>query len=122
MTQQGFGKLWLAAGVVALLVVSGCGRAGLRSADPIFDGHRFAASVRAESRRDREVFTVTVRGVSKSLDGAREAAAYHAARHCLRYFGTSEVIWQSDPAADPETLTIENDALTVAGSCFDVAG
>ncbi len=118
----GFGKLSLVLGLGALLAVSACGRYAVRSNDPVFDGQRFGAAVKSASRRDRANFTVTVRDVAKSLDGAREAARYEAAKHCLRFFGTSEADWIDDPDAPADALRLENGSLVLSGVCRDQAG
>ncbi|WP_420325521.1 hypothetical protein [Mameliella sp.] len=101
--------------------IGGCGRVGIfKSDEPVFDGQRFRAVVKAE-RKNRQVFTVTVHQVSKSVEGARAAANYKAKQHCIQYFGTSEIDWTVAPDADAQTLRVVDDTLTFRGSCRDEA-
>jgi hypothetical protein len=107
------------------LTVTGCSRLGIgqgRSSQPSFDGQWFRASAKA-ARSDRQNFVVTVRQVSKSPRGAVEAAKYQATSHCLRFFGTSDFVWalpEIGEDGDATQLPVENDTLTVSGTCNDI--
>lgn len=100
--------------------LTGCGRIGLIKRDtPTFEGQRFSGRVSSE-RRNRQVFTVTVNGVSKSLEGAIASAEYRATQHCIQYFGTSDIDWTVGPETDRQALRIANDSLTFRGTCRDI--
>lgn len=102
---------------VMLTVMSACSVTS--SSDRIlFDGKYFRANARSVDKRAKPTdFTVTVNGVSESLDGAREAGRYEATRFCVQNFGSSKIDWQVGPDSEPQTLRIENDKLTFAGKC-----
>lgn len=92
---------------------------GRSSSDRIlFDGHAFRASAKAVDKKATPTdFTVTVNGVSASLDGAREAGRHEGTRYCVQNFGSSRIVWKVGPDSEPQTLRIDNDKLTFAGSC-----
>lgn len=98
----------LAAGLVA-----GCANNDDRIA---FDGKFFRAKVQKVEKQN-DVFTVTVKGVSQSLNGAREAGRYEATDHCIQNYGTSKIIWRVGPDTPPEQLSIVDDTLTFSGRC-----
>lgn len=83
-----------------------------------FDDHFYNAKIR-KVERQRDVFTVTVKPVSKSLLGAREAGRYEAIVHCVNAFGSSDIIWTSGPDVPAAQLRIEKDTLTLQGRCPD---
>lgn len=105
------------AGILAVLVVlSAC--ADKAEDRVLFDGQAFRAKAKAvDKKRSPADFTVTVKGVSASLDGAREAGRYEATRFCVQNFGSSRIAWKIGPDAEPGTLRIDNDSLTFAGKC-----
>ena len=101
------------------LAVTGCSKLGFaKKSDPTFQGERFRGSSKAD-RGARQHFVATVRPVSKSFEGARQAAEYQGIRHCIEYFGTSDISWEIGPQTDPDALNVENDTLTFMGSCQD---
>ncbi|MGB7317452.1 MAG: hypothetical protein WBC85_05740 [Planktotalea sp.] len=99
----------------ALLVLAGC-------EDPkhaqLFDGMRYSGRLQVESESRRN-FTATVTPVSQGLEGAREAARFEGTTHCVRKYGSSDIIWTLSPDADATALSIENDQLTVQGRCAE---
>lgn len=103
----------LGLGLVAILVVTGCAQAINR---PSFDGQFFRGSATKNGDR-REEFSVRVRPVSASLQGAIEAGEFEAIRYCVTRFGTSAIIWDNGPDADPETIEVSGDSLTFTGTC-----
>ena len=103
------------------LAVAGCSRNNGRD-EILFDGQRFRGSAKAVERADRQVFVASARPVSASLEGAAQAAAYEAVRHCLRYFGTSDIDWITGPDSIATAPVIDGDALQLQGSCRDVRG
>lgn len=107
----------LVGALVALTAVSACG--GGSSSDRIlFDGKAFRAKAKSvDKKKSPAEFTVTIKGVSASLDGAREAGRYEGTRFCVQNFGSSRIAWKVGPDTEPQNLRIENDSLTFAGSC-----
>jgi hypothetical protein len=109
---------------ILLMVVSvaGCSRLGFgQGSKPLFDGQRYSSSAKALSRADRAQFTATARPVSKSLKGAIAAAEYEGIRHCITFYGTSDIDWQVGPGAAQGALPIQNNAVTLRGICRDPA-
>ncbi|SMX28545.1 hypothetical protein TRP8649_02670 [Pelagimonas phthalicica] len=105
--------------LMVAVAVTGCSKLGFaRASDPVFDGERFRGGVKA-ARSDRQHFVATVRNVSKSKAGAIEAAEHEGIRHCIEYFGTSDIDWEVGPETNPDALVVENDTLTFMGSCRD---
>ena len=96
-----------------LVSVAACG--ARRDGRLPFDGQYFRASASPLDRADRAEFEVIVRQASKSESGARQAAAHEATAYCIRWFGRSDVAWQVAP--DDEALRIQEDRLTVRGTC-----
>ena len=92
--------------------------AGCTSTDDriLFDGHYYNAKLR-KVERQLDQFIVTVKPVSKSLVGAREAGRYEAVTHCVNLFGSSDIVWSAGPDALEGQLNIEKDVLTLAGKC-----
>ncbi|MCT4557923.1 MAG: hypothetical protein N4A61_07675 [Pelagimonas sp.] len=110
-----------------VLTTAGCsslsnlGVPGLqRRAIPTFDGHRFNVGVKTEGRKNQQAFVASVRGISRSPEGAIQAAAYHATRHCLKFYGTSDIDWTVGPDQDPATLAQGTDSLSLSGRCRDL--
>lgn len=92
--------------------------AGCTSADDriLFDGQFFNAKLR-KVERQLDVFTVSVRPVSRSLVGAREAGKYEAVVHCVNTFGSSDIIWTAGPDVPASQLNIDRDTLILQGRC-----
>lgn len=104
--------------VSVALMLTGCGLFdGSSSKRILFDGQYFRGSAKAVDRDDRRYFESTAKPVSRSLEGARAAVAYHATRYCIRWFGISDVAWDTDPQA--EVVPVENDTLTLRGTCLE---
>lgn len=81
-----------------------------------FDGQFYKSKVR-KVERQLDVFVVSVRPVSKSLKGAREAGRYEATVYCVNTYGSSDIIWTAGPDAPEGQLNIEKDTLTLQGRC-----
>ncbi|KEJ89425.1 hypothetical protein [Sulfitobacter donghicola] len=81
-----------------------------------FDGQFYNSKLRKVDRQ-LDQFVVTVRPVSKSLEGAREAGRYEATVYCVNAFGSSDIIWIAGPDAADDQLNIEKDTLTLRGNC-----
>tara|TARA_R110000787_G_scaffold157008_7_gene270945 strand:- start:793 stop:1125 length:333 start_codon:yes stop_codon:yes gene_type:complete len=82
----------------------------------LFDGQFYNAKLRKVDRQ-LDVFTVSVKPVSKSLEGALQAGTYEATVHCVSTFGSSDVIWTDGPDAPQSQLNIANDVLVLQGRC-----
>ncbi len=107
-------KIWTSMALCAGLI-AGC----TPSEDRIlFDGQFYKAKLRKVDRQI-DVFTVTVKPVSKSLKGALEAGVYEATVHCVNAFGSSEIVWTAGPNAPETRLNIDKDVLTLQGRCPD---
>lgn len=110
--------------VICLLLmvvsVAGCGRLGLsQGSKPLFDGQRYNSNARAITRSNRQNFVATARPVSKSLEGAIAAAEYEAIRHCITFYGTSDIDWQTGPDSPRSSVPIDGRAVILRGSCRD---
>lgn len=81
-----------------------------------FDGHFFRTKVRAVEKQI-DVFTVTIPGVSRSFDGAREAGRYAATEYCVNNYGSSDIIWTVGPDTPKAQLNIEKDTIVFQGKC-----
>ena len=106
-------KSFSVAAVVALGVLVGCSDSKNRIA---FDGHFFRAKVQKVDGQ-RDVFTVRIRDVARSLDGAREAGRHAGVSHCVENFGSSDIVWSVGPDTPPEALRITDNTLIFSGVC-----
>lgn len=102
------------------LTVAGCSRT-IGDDRLRFEGELFSAGVKSE-RGDRASFTATARPASVSLVGSAQAAAHEATRHCLRYYGTSEILWTTGPDSIESDPVIDGDSLVLTGTCRDLQG
>ena len=106
-------------GLVALVLALGaCDRLNLNigKRDNAFDGQFYRGSAKSEAKA-RQFFVASARPVSKSLDGAVQAAEFEAVSHCIKYFGTSDIAWEVGPDTPRDALPIENDTLRLKGMC-----
>lgn len=102
-----------AAGVVALAGLAACTNSKNQLA---FDGQYFRTKV-AKVDGQLDVFTVRIRDVSRSLDGAREAGRHAGVSHCVKNFGDSRIDWTVGPDTPPEQLQITDNTLVFQGVC-----
>ncbi len=104
--------------IVAMAAVSACGIVTPSSDQILFDGHAFRAKAKPVDKKASPAdFTVVVNDVSASLDGAREAGRFEGTKFCIKYFGSSKIVWKVGPDTDPQNLRISDDKLTFAGTC-----
>lgn len=99
--------------VIALMALGACTDSQNRIA---FDGHYFRAKAQRVDGQ-REVFTVRVRDVSRSLEGAIQAGRHAGNAYCVDNFGSSDIEWSVGPDTPPENLLVENNTLVFAGVC-----
>ncbi|MFD3189290.1 hypothetical protein ACFMPD_03315 [Sedimentitalea sp. HM32M-2] len=99
-----------------LIVVAGCSG---RDANAVaFDGVVFKAKTAAVDKKvSRADFTATIFDVSRSLDGARQAAGYEGTKYCIENYGTSVIDWSVGPETEPGRLQVADDAITFRGRC-----
>ncbi len=92
--------------------------AGCASSDDriYFDGHFYNSKLRKVDGQF-DVFTVSVKPVSKSLAGALEAGKYEAVVYCVNTYGSSDIQWTAGPDAPEGQLNIGNDTLLLQGRC-----
>jgi hypothetical protein len=101
----------LLAGATAL---SACG--GNKNQRIAFDGKYFRTKV-AKVDGQRDEFTVTVRDVAQSPDGARAAARHEATAYCVGNYGSSAIDWTVGPDTPGQQLRIVDNTLTFRGTC-----
>ena len=107
-------KIWTAT-LLCVGLVAGCATPDDRI---LFDGHFYKAKLRKVDRQ-LDVFTVSVKPVSKSLTGALAAGEYEAIKYCVTNFGNSDILWNLGPDAPQGQYRIENDTVTLQGRCPD---
>ena len=104
--------------VLALASVSACGLIRPSEDRILFDGKAFRTKAKAVDKKNSPAdFTIVVKGVSASLDGAREAGRHEGTKFCVQNFGSSRINWKVGPDTEPQQLTISDDQLTCAGTC-----
>ncbi|WP_281994870.1 hypothetical protein [Ruegeria faecimaris] len=104
--------------VLLLVAVSACGLIKPSEDRILFDGKSFRAKAKHINKKaSPSDFTVVIKGVSASLDGAREAGRYEGTKFCIANFGSSRIDWKVGPDTEPQNLQINDDRLTFAGSC-----
>ncbi|MCC1492309.1 hypothetical protein [Cognatishimia sp. F0-27] len=100
--------------------VSGCGWLGIgRGGDVAFDGQYYRGNASSEQRLEKQYFMATVGPVSNSFEGARAAAQYEAIKHCIKYFGTSNIDWEVGPNTPDSAIMVDGDEITYMGVCED---
>lgn len=99
--------------VMGLALLAGCTDSKNRIA---FDGQYFRTKV-AKVDGERDVFTVRIRDVQRSLEGAREAGRHAGNAYCVENFGSSDIAWSVGPDTPPEQLRITDNTLVFQGVC-----
>jgi hypothetical protein len=99
--------------LVCAALVAGCSDKKNRFA---FDGKYFRTKV-AKVDKQRDVFTVTVKDVSQSFEGARAAALHGANGYCVSTYGSSDIDWVVGPDTPVDQLRIVDNTLTYQGTC-----
>ncbi|MEP1587602.1 MAG: hypothetical protein ABJR46_17910 [Tateyamaria sp.] len=100
--------------LIAALLLSACVE---RRADRIAFDEEFFRATSKKLDKDRINFEVTVRPVSASLEGARDAGRQEATRYCVGNFGSSDIDWIEGPDAEDGRLRVSRDTLRLVGRC-----
>lgn len=104
--------------IVIAALATGAGCSGKKKDRVAFDGVVFKTKTKpVDKKKSLADFTTTIFDVSRSLDGAREAAAYEGVKYCIANYGTSEINWVVGPDTEPENLTVVDDDITFQGQC-----
>ena len=102
--------------VLACVALAGCTDSKNRLA---FDGQYFRTKV-SKVDKQRDVFTVRIRDVARSLDGAREAGRHAGVSYCVENFGSSKIDWSVGPDTPPGELRVVDNTLVFQGVCPQV--
>ena len=100
--------------ILGAATLAGCGSSG--DEQMLFDGQSFRMKAN-DIDNDVERFTVEVRPVSASIEGAREAGRYEGIRYCIENFGSSDIDWVLGPDDEVTRLQITDDRLILQGAC-----
>jgi len=115
-TYRGLAK-GAALAAACLLALGACN--GKRENRVRFDGNYYPTKAKAVDRKESvAMFTVEIKNVSQSLDGARAAGEYAGIRYCVTKYGSSYVDWAVGPETDPAQLQIAGDTMTFSGTCL----
>lgn len=112
----GVGKAGLILAVA--LSVAGCERVKRATGQGAFsqDGIRFRERVQVD-KADRAAFTVSVGRAERGIAGAKEAARVGATRHCIKFYGNSDITWDGQSPDDEEVALNERGDLVMSGRC-----
>lgn len=105
-------KVWAAVGAMGILAA--CSNDNDRIQ---FEGYGFRAKASAVDRDTRHLFTVSIRDVSRSLEGARAAGLYYGTEYCINLYGSSDITWSVGPDTPAEELRLVDDTLVYEGAC-----
>jgi len=108
----------LVLGTAVSLGIGGCSKdgGGFGKNRVLFDGNYYPTSLKS-TRRTRQTIGVKVGRADQGVSGALQAAKLASTRHCILYYGTSDVLW--DQPVDEESLTasLSNGTLALTGKC-----
>ena len=108
----------LVLGTAVSLGIGGCSKdgGGFGKNRVLFDGNYYPTSLKS-TRRNRQTIAVKVGRADQGVSGALQAAKLASTRHCILYYGTSDVLW--DQPVDEESLTasLSTGALAPSGKC-----
>lgn len=97
--------------LISALALSACGK------DPYeYAGSNHRAKVKS-ARGDRAVMVIPTKRVSDGLEGAKAAAEFEATRHCIHFFGTSDINRTVGPDTPDDQLPIDGEVVTFSGEC-----
>lgn len=107
-----------AACLAALALVSACGTSVTNKSRTLYDGVPFKAKAKPiDKKTDPAVFQIDIKGVERSLTGAREAAAHGGTTYCVTTYGSSKIEWANDPRNEEIPLTITDGRAVFQGTC-----
>ena len=106
-------RLLLTLSAIALLAACG-GRERVA-----FDGNFYRASAKAP-RADRANFTASAGPISRGLNGAVQAARHEAIRHCIKFYGTSDILYAVPEGAPLESVPRNGDRVVLSGRCIEL--
>lgn len=98
--------------LAALAMLASCGK-GSRTQ---FEGEYYRASAKAP-RKERQNFVATAGPISRGIEGAAAAAFYEATKHCIKYYGTSDIDFAFDPETPVDQLPRDGDRIVLRGTC-----
>ena len=81
-----------------------------------FDGNYYSTSLKS-ARRERQTIAVKVSRADQGVAGARQAAKMASTKHCIKFYGTSDVIWNQPMDDDSLTLNLREGTLLLSGTC-----
>lgn len=99
-----------------ILLVSALGLSACAKSEFEYAGSDHRAKVQT-ARADRATMVIPTKKVSDGLEGARAAALYEATRHCVHYFGSSDIVWTVGPDTPDDQLPINGETVTFSGVC-----
>ena len=84
----------LVLGTAVSLGIGGCSKdgGGFGKNRVLFDGNYYPTSLKS-TRRNRQTIAVKVGRADQGVSGALQAAKLASTRHCILYYGTSDVLW-----------------------------
>ena len=108
----------LVLGTSLSLGLSGCSKdgGGFGKNRMKFDGNYYSTSLKS-ARRERQTIAVKVSRADQGVAGARQAAKLASTKHCIKYYGTSDVIWDQPMDNDSLTASLREGTLSLSGTC-----
>ncbi|WP_241477361.1 hypothetical protein [Leisingera sp. ANG-S5] len=107
-----------AACLAALALVSACGTSVTNKNRELYDGVPFKAKAKPiDKKTNPAVFQIDIKGVDRSVKGAREAAAHSGTKYCVTTYGSSDIEWANDPRNEDVPLTITDGRAVFQGTC-----
>ena len=108
----------LVLGTAVSLGIGGCSKdgGGFGKNRVLFDGNYYPTSLKS-TRRTRQTIGVKVGRADQGVSGALQAAKLASTRHCILYYGTSDVLWDQPLDEDSLTASLSAGTLTLTGKC-----
>ncbi|GAA6187419.1 hypothetical protein [Litorivita sp. NS0012-18] len=106
--------MMIAAALCGALALSAC-TSPFQKNRTVFDGRSYKSKLDV-SKDDPAAVMASVGATSETLAGAREAVRHRATTHCIKQYGSSDIVWDISP--DAEEPNIVNGNLVVKGRCL----
>lgn len=105
-------------GTAFSLSITGCSKdgGGFGKSRILFEGNYYPTSLKS-TRRTRETILIKVGRADQGVSGALQAAKMASTKHCILYYGTSDVLWDQPLDADSLTASLSAGTLTLTGKC-----